>query len=476
MVEQLRQTILERRLLGRGEAVLVGVSGGADSVALLDALAALAPEFGWRLRVAHFNHRLRGRASDADERFVRGLAKAYGLPVSVGGGNVRAFASRQRCSLEDAARRLRHKFFGEVAARHGIQRLALGHTADDQVETLLQRLLRGAGTHGLAAMRWQNRLGNVTVVRPMLDVWKGEALDYLKRRGLKFRLDSTNRDTTFQRNRIRHKLLPLLEREFNPAVKSVLWQTAELLAAEDEWLEQQVAGGLPAAEGGAAVLPVATVRRQPVALQRRMIYRWLTAQDAGAAVDFQMVETLRRMAERGEPRQITLNARARVARLADGLALQKSEAGGRPPAAAGASAAWRLKVPGRTDILALGVRVEVKPVRAAGRGRPAFGIRHAKSSEVWLDAEAVGGALAVRTWRAGDRFQPIGMKAAKKLQDIFTDEKVPAARRHLTPVFVAAGGEICWVAGYRIGERFKLTPATRRAWRVRVRPLRPRLH
>jgi tRNA(Ile)-lysidine synthase len=454
--------------------VLVGVSGGPDSVALLDALAALAPEFGWRLRVAHYNHRLRGRASDADERFVRGLAEHYGLPASVGSGDVRAFAATQKLSIEDAARRLRRGFFAEVAAKHSIQRLALGHTADDQVETLLQRLLRGAGTHGLAAMRWQNKLGHLTVVRPMLDVWKVGLLDYLKQRGLKFRRDHTNRDTTFQRNRIRHKLLPLLEREFNPAVKSVLHQTAEMLAAEDEWLETN-------ADCGSASLPVETLKREHVALQRRMIYRWLLANDAGAAVDFQTVETLRRMAERGEPQRLTLTAGVEVVRQADWLEMEKSEASGQEPAAGGAPAEWRLKVPGRTELLPLGVTVEVKTVTgarvpAAGRGNPKSKIQNPESLIEWLDADAVGDALSARTWRAGDRFQPIGMKVAKKLQDIFTDEKVPAARRHRTPVFVAGGGRICWVAGYRIGEAFKLTPATRRALRVCVRPLPPRLH
>ncbi|MBI5397505.1 MAG: tRNA lysidine(34) synthetase TilS [Verrucomicrobia bacterium] len=466
MLEQVRQVILERWLLARGEAVLVGVSGGPDSVALLDALAALAPEFGWRLRVAHFNHHLRGRASDADERFVRGLAEDYGLPVSVGGGDVRAFAAKQKLSIEDAARRMRHGFFAEVAATCGIRKLALGHTADDQVETLLQRLLRGAGTHGLAAMHWSNRLGELTVVRPMLGVWKAEALDYLKQRGLKFRRDHTNRDTTFQRNRIRHKLLPLLEREFNPAVKAVLHQTAEMLAAEDEWLEAQA---VQKGRRRKAELPVKLLQRKHVAVQRRMIYRWLLANDAGAAVDFQTVEALRRMAGQGKPRCVTLTASVEAVRQADRLELRKSEVRSRKPEDGGVPPEWRLDVPGKTEVAALGVVVEVAV--AAGKLIPKLAtLAIPRSGEVWLDADAVGDALTVRTWRAGDRFQPIGMQAEKKLQDIFTDEKVPAAQRRQTPVFVAADGGICWVAGYRIGERFKLTGATRRALRVRVRP------
>ncbi len=484
MLEKIRQTILERRLLAPRERVLVGVSGGPDSLALLDALAALAPEFGWRLHVAHFNHRLRGADSDGDEAFVHETAGGYGLPFSAGGGDVRAFAAEAKLSIEDAARRSRHGFFQDTARALGLEKLALGHNADDQVETLLQRLLRGAGTRGLAAIHASNRLGDVIVVRPLLDVWKTEILGYIRQRGLKFREDSSNRDLQFQRNKIRHELIPALERDYNPALKPLLHQTAEMLAAEDEWMEAEAArvfgGGKKKA--GRVTLQTGRLLREHLAVQRRAIYRWLLDNDVGAAVDFETVETLRRMAASGQPAQLTLTEEARVLWTEDRLEMEKSEGGRRKVGKGGLKAesegatTWRLKVPGVTEIPALGIVVEVelamgsrvpKPRAVAN---PKSKIQNPKSLEEWLDADAIGGTLAVRMWRPGDRYQPIGMTTAKKLQNIFVDEKTPVQLRHRTPLFLAINSEICWVAGYRIGEKFKITAATARAVRICIRP------
>jgi tRNA(Ile)-lysidine synthase len=480
MLEKIRQIILERRLLAPGERVLVGVSGGPDSVALLDALAALAPEFGWRLQVAHFNHRLRGADSNGDEAFVRELAAGHGLPFSAGGGDVRAFAAESKLSIEDAARRLRHGFFRETAGTLGVEKLALGHNADDQVETLLQRLLRGAGTRGLAAIQASNRMGNVIVVRPLLDVWKTEILGYLRQRGLTFREDASNRDTQFQRNKIRHELIPALERDYNPALKALLHQTAEILAAEDEWMEAEAVRVFEGEKKrtGRATLPVGRLLREHVAVQRRAIYRWLLDNDVGGAVDFATVEILRRMAASGQPAQLMLTASARVFRVEDRLELKKAEGERRKAEGQkGENAAeWRLKVPGVTAIPTLGIVVNVELAtgdrvpKPGAVGNPKSKIENPKFLEEWLDAAAVGEAPAVRTWQPGDRFQPIGMKAAKKLQDIFVDEKIPKLKRQGTPLLVAANGEICWVAGYRIGEKFKITPVTTRALRVCIRP------
>lgn len=471
MLEKVSQTISERRLLARGERLLVGVSGGPDSVALLDALAALAPEFGWKLHVAHFNHQLRGADADADEAFVRELAAGYGLPFTAGRGDVRAFATEQKLSIEDAARRLRHGSFQETARSLGLAKLALGHTADDQVETLLQRLLRGAGTRGLAAIHASNQLGALTVVRPLLDVWKTELLDYIRQRGLNFRQDASNWDPQFQRNRIRHELIPALERDYNPALKPLLHQTAEMLDAEDEWLDAEAARVL----GSGKPLAVSRLLREHVAIQRRAIYRWLLEHDAGAAVDFATVEALRRMATSGRPTRLTLAGGARVAREGDALALERMRSSNQYSVTSNQSAETRLAVPGTTAVPALGIVIEVKVV--TGKSVPKSGTLQKHKSETinlespqeWLDADAVGDTLTLRCWRPGDRFQPIGMKSAKKLQDIFVDQKMPVTQRRRTPLLVATNGEICWPVGCRIGETFKITAATRRALRICIR-------
>lgn len=481
MLEKVRQFILDQRLLDRGERVLVGVSGGPDSVALLDALVALQPEFDWTLHVVHFNHQLRGEASDEDEAFVCHLAEAFDLPVSVGSDDVRAWAEDHRLSIEDAARRLRHAFFQDVADETGMKKLALGHNADDQVETLLQRLLRGAGTRGLSAMRPSNHLGNLTMVRPLLDVWKTEILEDARKRGLKFREDASNLDTQFQRNKIRHQLLPLLARDYNPSLKTVLHQTAAILAAEDEWMEAEAARLLSQCRPEPHTVLLAPLRRAHRAVQRRAIYQWLLehgSPEKPVGVDFRTVEVLCRMAATGNPGQLQLTAGLNVARLEDRLELVTVSAAA--DATLPADFAQRIQIPGVTRLAPLGLVVEaaiatgdeVPPPgrRAAGHDLPAFGSKFPIEFEEWLDADAVGGTMTVRLWQPGDRFQPIGMRASKKLQDIFVDEKVPPAQRRRTPLFVAEDGGICWVFAYRIGERFKLTAATQRGLKLHVRP------
>ena len=210
------------KLLEPGQPLLVGVSGGPDSVALLDVLVKL----GYRPHIAHLNHQLRGAESDADAEFVRQLAGKYGLPVTIGSQSVAAD--------EDSCRQARLAFFERVAAQTGIHILALAHNADDQVETFLMRLLRGAGPTGLSGMRADRLIGTLRVVRPLLEVSRVEILAFLKALGLSYREDSSNANRRFLRNRIRHELLPLLERDYNPGIRDVLRRTAEILRAEAE--------------------------------------------------------------------------------------------------------------------------------------------------------------------------------------------------------------------------------------------------
>jgi len=239
-----------KKTLAPGEPLLIGVSGGADSVALLHMLMAL----GLRPHVCHLNHRWRDAASDADAEFVRRLAKRLGLPVTI--------ESRKVGHTEAAARLARQAFFERVAKKTSIHTLALAHTADDQTETFLLRLLRGAGPRGLGAMWPERQMGKLRIVRPLLEVTRAEIVKYLKSHHLTWREDVSNADRRYLRNRIRHELLPLLERDYNPGIRKVLRRTAEILRAEAE--------------------------RDPVALERREIRRQL------GNLSFQQVEEMRK--------------------------------------------------------------------------------------------------------------------------------------------------------------------------------------
>jgi tRNA(Ile)-lysidine synthase len=447
------QTALAK-LLSPGEPLLVGVSGGADSVALLDVLVA----GGWRPHVCHLNHQLRGADSDADAEFVRQLAARYGLPSTI--------ESRKVAADEDAARRARHELFTSVAARTSINKLALAHTADDQVETFLLRLLRGAGVPGLVGIWPERRIGELRVIRPLLGVRRAEVLDYLRERKLTWREDASNADTRFTRNRVRHELLPFLEREFNPGIRDVLSRTAEILRDEDFYLLHHVARTFYMASCHGGAVNLKALASYPLAVQRRVLRLWLGAEDElGPRFSFEQIEAVRQLALSESPSaEVALPDDLVVYREYD--VLKKTLRKDLKPI----RGRWLLNVEGETVIRELGVSLVCHPERVEGslseRLEMPRQARHDKLGEESFDADALGTGLFVRTWENGDRFQPLGMAHEKKLQDFFVDEKVPRHQRGRVPLLCAADGRIVWVVGHRIAEPFKVTEQTRHVLRV----------
>ncbi len=472
-------------MLTPDEKLLAGVSGGADSVALLDVLV----KSGFRPHVCHLNHQLRGADSDADAEFVRELAGKYGLPCTIElVSSLVGAASRPRPEqthrgreaaptvpvergggLENICRQARIEFFTAVAQRTGIAKLALAHTADDQVETFLLRLLRGAGMPGLVGIWPERQIGSLRVIRPLLKVRRAEILEYLAAEKLAHREDATNTDTRFTRNRIRHELLPLLEREYNPAIRDVLARTAEILRDEDELLakltESVMEGHAPSwphpertqlfAAKGWASLQIETLRDQPVALQRRALRAWL-----GVELDFEQIEAVRELAQSDSPSaQFDLPDELVVYReyhwLKKALREELEPVRGR----------WSVNMTGATLIKELNVSFDCHPELVEGSlpKKPEMPrqVRHDNPKEEHLDADALGESLFVRTWQEGDRFQPLGMSVEKKLQDFFVDEKLPRRQRARTPLLCADDGRIAWVVGCRIAEPFKVTEHTR---------------
>ena len=404
--------------------LLVGVSGGADSVALLNAIVAL----GHRPHVCHLNHQWRGAESNADAEFVRELAGRLELTVTIESHTVAAG--------EDAARQARLKFFESVAAVTGIHTLVLAHTADDQVETVLLRLLRGAGPTGLGGMEDERQIGSLRVIRPLLKVTRVEVLVYLSAQGLAYRDDASNADRRFLRNRVRHELLPLLERDYSPAIRDALRRTAEILREDDRYLDELARPHV------AASLHSPTIAALPVALQRRVIRQWL-------GVDFEHVEAVRSVLVQECPSaQVSLPAGVVVYREYDWL---KKSVGAQAPAVSGQ---WLVSLTGETVIAELALRIRTD--EAGGES---------------LDADTIGPAPYIRTWHEGDRFQPLGMTHEKKLQDFFVDEKIPRRDRDRVPLLCATDDRIAWVIGHRIAEPFKITSATQRIVRLQATAL-----
>lgn len=435
----------------RGEKILVAVSGGLDSMVLLHLLLRLAPQFGWEIFVAHFNHLLRGGASDADERFVQKAATALGLPFRSGRGAVKAFAQQRGLSVEMAARELRHEFLARIAIRLKCRVVALAHHADDQVELFFLRVFRGAGGEGLAGMKWQSPSpanGTIQLVRPLLNVSKAELATFAAMHGIRFREDASNASADILRNRVRLELLPLLRRRFQPALDQSVRRLMTIVGGEAEVLDAAARAWLAKRRPAFA--------RLAVGIQRRVLQ--LQLQRLAVVADFELIETLRLAANQ----PITVGATSILVREKSGKIFKIIAA----------------QEEFRSERLALRLQAGPQSVEFAGAElvfrvttRRGAGGRRASAGGEAFDAGKVGANIVLRHWQPGDRFQPIGMSAAVKLQDWFTNQKIPRARRRELIVATTVGSEIFWVEDQRIGERFKLTAATQQRLICRWRRL-----
>lgn len=439
---------------------MVAVSGGPDSVALLHLFCRLREAWGWRLHVAHLDHQLRPEA-EAEARFVWNLARDWGLGISLGREQVRSRA-RPGDSLEDVARRVRREFLLRVARVMGAEKVVLGHHADDQAETVLLHLLRGSGTGGLAGMAWQQGV----FVRPLLEVTRAEIESYCSRHRLPFVRDPSNADPSFWRNRIRGELIPLLQSKFNPRIVEAVGQTAQVLAEEDRYLEEELDRLWPHLLSEVRPERVALVRSElaalPLALRRRAVRRaffLLVGRENNFLTYRQVEEVLATLL--GQPgKRISLPQGVTAFGEGERLVLSR-----KPPAPFPDDLPWppcrRLPVPGRVQMGGWQIEAEILDREE--------GAEPGSRWQVDCDWDRLSGPLFLRYWQPGDYFWPRGLGRRKKLQDFFVDAKVPRAQRHRIPLVVCAEG-IVWVVGYRPDERWKVTPATSRILRLYALP------
>ncbi|MEO8596267.1 MAG: tRNA lysidine(34) synthetase TilS [Candidatus Solibacter sp.] len=425
MLRQVEQTIERHGMFARGERVGVAVSGGADSVCLLQVLVELARRWSLTLSVLHVNHNLRGAESQGDAAFVRELACSLGLPFVLHELDLAGTPG----NLEAAAREARLAFFHHRIHTGDVTRVALGHTRSDQAETVLFRLLRGSGVTGLAAIRPLTEAG---LVRPLLDVDRGAVERFLRVRGLAWREDSTNRSRDFARNRIRHDLLPQLTREWNPALTETLAHTADISLAEEEFwqTEMERLAALHLTRDGAGVrISAAALTALPLAAARRLVrYAMQVTPRGGAGADFEHVTDVLELAGRKSG-----TGRVQV----PGLEVLRSfgELRFGVPGDGRSFELW-VSVPGRTRVPGTNLCISLEMLE---NGETSPSLDYVYNNQMGcLDWNRLSGRLKLRSWQPGDQYRPFGVPAAKKIKALFQQARIPVWERTQWPVLTDA--------------------------------------
>ena len=464
LVTRVERAIDHHRLLERGDRIIVGVSGGMDSMVLLFLLDAIRDTYDLDLIVAHVNHGLRREESEREADLVRRESEKLGLPFEFGQFDVKAFQQSRGLSSQDAARRVRFHFFNDLSRKHGTKKIALGHHADDQVETILLRLMRGSGLKGLRGM---HPFRDGRVIRPLLETWRKEIESFARDHHIPYLVDSSNLKKDYLRNKIRLDLIPLIEREYQLNFKRVVLKTSTLLREEDEYLDRRVEEACRKiiSEERPLSFLCSEFQSLPKAIQRRLVQKLLerltrdeimTGEDEWFDVD-------------SIHQKLTCPSASFYLELPFGLFLEKRYdrvslgRGRRPPTP---PFEVELVVPGTTHVQEVAKKVTIEEV---SRGDPYKSIECSPDTAL-LDYQRVEFPLKVRNFRSGDRFRPLGVGGSQKVKEFFIDQKIPQFERLKIPLLIS-GRDIAWIVGYRIDERFKITEKTEKVLRIDVKQI-----
>ncbi len=444
--------------------MLIAVSGGPDSMALLHVLAELSEVLSLSLAIAHLDHSLRGMDSEKDAKFVRDRALSLNIPFYIEKKDVRSYKAKYRLSLEEAARRVRYDFLDNIAAKTGCTKIALGHNANDNAELVLMYMLRGSGPRGLSGIP---PVRNGKYIRPLIEITRDEIKEFLSKKGIKYVIDKSNRDMKFTRNKIRHNLIPLLKADYNPEIIRALNRFSSILREDEKWMECLVTDmykdSVINEQPGNILIDIKKLLRHEKGALRRIIRK--------------AIENVK-----GNLKRITYD---HIIKITDFIGI--------------ANRCGCLHLPGRILIEVsdgiLSISKKTKPLRETGRKheilkyeymidspgiitinetgqilklslltkkltkKSASGFHSCGQDRAFFDMDKISFPIVVRNFRPGDRFRPLGMKGTKKLKDFFTDKKVPLKERILCPVLLCKD-EIIWICGHRIADTVKVSEST----------------
>ncbi|QTA90538.1 tRNA lysidine(34) synthetase TilS [Desulfonema magnum] len=474
------QTITAYKMFRHGDSVLVGVSGGPDSVALLCMLLHFASKFSLRLGIAHLNHCLREKDSDNDAEFVGSLARKVNLPYYIGTEDVRKYQHKNKLSLEEAARRVRYAFYENVAEKNRFSKIALGHHADDNAELVLMYLLRGSGPLGLSGIP---PVRDNKFVRPLIRLTRSEIIDFLSASGLKYVSDASNEDTRYLRNRIRHHLIPTLKASYNPQITETLNRLSSIIRDENEWIENVTdpvfKNCISDVEEEKIVLSVAELKKIHIAGQRRIIRKAIARVKGNLRrVTYIHIKTILNLLQNGPAfGSLDLPDRIRTERKGERLffsrverATFRAQRSKQKKHVSCPSFEYNIFRPGIIFIKEIGARFKFSQISRENMPVSSFKSQVSDfESQVssYFDMDILNFPMIIRNCRPGDRFAPLGMGGQQKVKKYFINNKVSREERANCPILLCQE-KIIWVVGHRMDEFAKVTPSTQNILKVEL--------
>ena len=477
LVGKVKRTIEKYQMFTTKARIVVGVSGGPDSIALLHLLLQLRDEYELKLWIAHLNHQLRGKEAEDEAKWVGLHASKIGIPIILDSLDVAALAKRKKLTLEEAGRIARYDFFERVSRQVSADKIAVGHTASDQVETVLMRLMKGTGLDGLSGMPAVRGM----IIRPLIDIFRMEVEQFCETSNLKFRLDSSNSDRSFLRNRIRLDLLPLLSQEYNPQISKILWQMSRNLTEDADLIRrkgEKEFGKIVRKERKGKnqrwlVLDREKLFRLHPALQKRVLREGIRRIKGNLKeISSHHLDCILELDGKRGMKQLSLPGDLVIQKQYRDLLIRIGESKNMP-------FARHLLIPGRTDLVQIDLALETRllPIMPDSLLAPFLMDLRKKTilnetsvfpnEEVFFDFDKLNPPLSLRNRKEGDKFCPLGMKGSKKIKDFFIDLKIPIEKREKIPLLLNRGKVVC-VVGHRIDEHFKVDNKTTRILAIRV--------